>query len=70
MSLAIVQPTALPVHEDNPLAARQGIDALRAKVEGVRRVLAAPAALPEARARAKEELAAIAVAALQLREQV
>lgn len=51
---------------DNPLDVRQKADALKPRVESIRRVLAQPAALPESRRRAKDELVALSREALAL----
>lgn len=56
----------LPVHMDNPIDVRQGAESLRGRVESIRRVLGQPAALPEARRRAKDELVALSREALAL----
>ena len=68
MTLTPVPTPPLEDHEDNPPMVRRGADSLRARAESIRRVLGQPAALPASRARAKEELAALAKDALMLRE--
>jgi hypothetical protein len=49
----------LPQHETIPLDVRQRVSGLVAAAERIRKVLTAPSALPEVRARAKDELLAL-----------
>ncbi len=64
--LKAVPATPLPAHADNPTDVRQGVENLKAQVEAIRRVLGGPAALPEARRRAKDQLVALSKDALAL----
>jgi hypothetical protein len=67
MSLKAVPPApALPAHVDNAPDVRQAVEGLRGRVESIRRVLGQPAALPESRRRAKDELVALSKEALSL----
>lgn len=56
----------IPDHVDNPLDVRQASASLTSRVDRVKRVLGQPAALPEARRRAKDELVALSREALAL----
>ena len=56
----------LPQHVDNPLDVRSATQALGARYDRIRRVLAANSALPEARRRAKDELVALSRECLAL----
>lgn len=64
--LKAVDAGVAPERVDNPLGVRQGADAVKARAEAIRRVLSAPCALPDARARAKDDLVALAREALDL----
>lgn len=57
----------LPKHEDNPPAVREAAGALSVQASRIAGTLRTNAALPDMRARAKEELAALAMNALALR---
>ncbi len=66
MTLEAVPKVPLPAHIDNALDVRQATASIRGKVEAIARVLGAPAALPEARRRAKDDLVALSREALAL----
>lgn len=57
----------LPKHEDNPPAVREAAVAVSVRAGRIAGVLRTNAALPDMRARAKEELATLAMEALALR---
>lgn len=56
----------LPEHVTNPMDVREKAQALSARIGRINRVLASPAALPERRREAKDELVVLSREALQL----
>lgn len=56
----------LPAHVTNPMDVREKAQALSARLGRINRVLASPAALPERRTEAKDELVVLSKDALAL----